>query len=129
MIKVMLASLRSSFTESDNRALLGLFAFFAFFATNVAFASGGGSDLDSAFQGIWEDLIALAEGYGGRILMICMVFAGIYFAIGQPNFIAFAACVVCILILANISTILDTALGANYDALPNISEALTLLKQ
>lgn len=128
MINFMQTSAYSFFTKSNSNTLLGLFALFAFFAANAAFASGGGSDLDSAFQGIWEDLIALAEGYGGRIMMILMVFAGIYFAIGQPNFIAFAACVVCILVLANISTILDTALGANYDALPNISEALTLLK-
>lgn len=126
MINFM-TSVRSFFVNQEKLSIVAMLGLFAFFASSAAFATAGGSDLDNAFQTVWTDLIAVAEGYGGRIMMILMVFAGIYFAIGSPNFIAFAACVCCILVLANISNILETALGASYQALPNISDALTVL--
>lgn len=117
------------FTQEQKRLMtMALVGVLFFLVSHYAFATAGGSDLDAAFQDFWDDLISIAEGYGGRIMMILMVVAGIYFAIGNPNFIAFAACVVCILVLANVSSIIDSAMGASFDALPQISQMLSVMQ-
>lgn len=114
-----------SMTKQQFRTMFILFAAtVALFAVRMAFASSGGSDLDDSLSDVWDELQALATGNAGRILMICMILGGIYFGLIQVNGIAFVMCVICLLVLANVSDIIDGSLTASYDLLPAVMEKL-----
>jgi len=93
---------------------------FTFLFARLALASSGGSDLDDSLSDIWDELQAMATGNTGRILMLCMILAAMYFAIGSPNLTAFLVVAVCIIVLANASDIIDGSLTASYDLLPQV---------
>ncbi|CAH1589323.1 conserved membrane hypothetical protein [Vibrio jasicida] len=110
--------------EQVRTMILMLVATVAIFAVRMAFASSGGSDLDDSLSDIWDELQALATGNAGRILMICMILGGIYFGLVNVNGVAFVMCVVSLLVLANVSDIIDGSLTASYDLLPAVMAKL-----
>ncbi len=117
----------NNFNMTKEKAItmfLMLVAIVGVFSVRMVFASSGGSDLDDSLSDIWDELQAMATGNLGRILMICMIIGGIYFGLIQANGVMFIMCIVSLLVLANISDIIDGALTASYDLLPAVMAKL-----
>lgn len=125
----MTALLKADFEISGQQLKTGLIMLLvaaSFFLANYALAQTGNSTvLDDSLDNAWNELQALATGNGGRILMIIMILGGIYFSVIAPNGIYFLACVGGLLVLSNITDLIDAALVASFDAVP----ALDMLMQ
>ncbi len=125
----MTALLKADFEVSSQQiktTLVMLAVAIAFFFANYALAQTGNSTvLDDAMDGAWNELQAIATGNGGRILMIIMILGGIYFSVIAPNGMYFLGCVGGLLVLSNVTDLIDAALVASFDAIP----ALDMLMQ
>ncbi|CAH1598860.1 hypothetical protein FWP33_20460 [Vibrio parahaemolyticus] len=125
----MTALLKADFEVSGQQLKTGLIMLLvaaAFFLANYALAQTGNSTvLDDSLDSAWNELQALATGNGGRILMIIMILGGIYFSVIAPNGMYFLGCVGGLLVLSNITDLIDAALVASFDAVP----ALDMLMQ
>lgn len=125
----MTALLKADFEVSPaslKNALIMFVVAVAIFACQYALAQTGNSTvLDDSLDSAWNELQALATGNGGRILMIIMILGGIYFSVVAPNGMYFLACVGGLLVLSNITDLIDAALVASFDAVP----ALDMLMQ
>lgn len=112
--------------QSMKTGLIMLLVAAVVFACQYALAQTGNSQiLDDSLDSAWNELQALATGNGGRILMIIMILGGIYFSVIAPNGMYFLGCVGGLLVLSNITDLIDSALVASFDAIP----ALDMLMQ
>lgn len=80
---------------------------FSLFTVSAMAGSGG-----DAFQGLFDELVAFAEGVPGQIIAF-LSFAGvIVFSMVRPNLIGLGVSVVIMLVLAQLQTIITTMLTA-----------------
>lgn len=108
-----------------NAMLITIMLGLAFFVASFALAQTGNSTvIDDSLDSAWNELQSLATGNGGKILMILMILGGLYFSLIQPNGMYFIACVGGLLVLSNITELIDAALVSSFDAIPAISQLL-----
>lgn len=112
------------------QALIAMMVLGAIFIAKMAFAQTGNSQiLDDSLANAWDELQALATGNGGRILMIIMILGGIYFSVIAPNGMYFLGCIGGLLVLSNITELIDNALTASFDSVPAIGALLEISLQ
>lgn len=79
----------------------------AMFATTVLAGSGG-----DAFQGVFDDLIGMAEGVPGQIIAFLSFSGTIVFSMVRPNLVGLGISVLIMVVLAQLQTIITSMLTA-----------------
>lgn len=91
-----------------NLKLFGLVAFLTLFA-GTAFAGTGGA---AEFGNIYTTIQDWATGTIGKILVLLMLGSAIFFSVVKPNFIMVMASILMGLIVANLTSIVDSLVTA-----------------
>ncbi|UJF20358.1 hypothetical protein L0B53_18735 (plasmid) [Vibrio sp. SS-MA-C1-2] len=97
----------STLFNVKNLKRFSFLSFFAVLSSTVIAGSGG-----DAFQGVFDDLAAFADGVPGQIIAFMTVAGVLMFSVVRPNLIGLGASILIMVVLAQLNTIITSMLTA-----------------